>query len=331
MSGKPQLHRVENHQENVMSKILSELTIEVVQKCANTCLFCSSLSGKFSKHQITIENVINVGTQAVELGLKNISISGGEPLLHPDIKTMVSVLNSLGLDVTIYTTGIVLDGNDHSVVFKDWSGFDKESVRLIFGLQSSSANIHDEITQNQGSFSSTKEAMLCAHGQGFSVEIHVVPNKINLSSIEKSVEDFLDWGIERVSFLRLVAQGYARKNKGKLLLDENENERLKNIFAILSNKYDGHNKVRLGIPFSGLVESPRPCNAGDSKLIIRYDGKVLPCEAFKDECFNNFILGDIRNDLLKDMLNSASSNYDLISLKSLITPIETCPAQLLYS
>lgn len=319
------------HQVSIVETILSELTIEIIQKCANTCLFCSSLSGKFAKHVIALEDVINVGAQAVELGLKNISISGGEPLLHPDIKNIVAGLASLGLGVSIYTTGIVFDHYGQSQTFKEWADFEKDSVRLIFGLHSSSDVVHDAITRNQGSFLLTKEAIICAQSQGYPVETHIVPNKINLSTLGESVEDLLSWGINKISFLRLVAQGYARIHRSSLLLDENETKILKNLFVELDNKYHDHGKIRIGIPFSGFVESPRACNAGENKLIIRYDGKVLPCEAFKDEEFNDFILGDIKNDAIKVLLENNSSNENLINLKMLITPIETCPAQFLYS
>lgn len=313
-----------------MDKILSELTIEIIQKCANSCLFCSSLSGRISNHIISQENVINIGVQAKKLGLNSISISGGEPLLHPDVKHIVSELTSLGLSVSIYTTGIVLDDFRQSQAFHEWDGFEKDSVRLIFGLQSSSEIVHDAITQNKRSFFLTKESMFAAQRQGFPIEIHIVPNKINLPSLSKSVDDFLSWGIERISFLRLVPQGYARKNRNALLLDEKETKVLKNLFSQLNYRCNSHDRIRLGIPFSGIMNSPRTCNAGESKLIIRYDGKVLPCEAFKDEGFNNFILGDIEKDSLKELLEIAGTNTNLFSLKKLINAGETCPAQFLY-
>ena len=103
------------------------------------------------------------------------------------------------------------------------------------------------------------------------------------------------------------------------------------IFLRLTSKIQDTPKLRIGIPFSGVIDQPKICNAGESKLIIRYDGKVLPCEAFKDEQFSEFILGDIRHDSLEDILKQTSSYLSLRSLKKNLTGLETCPAQLLYS
>lgn len=314
-----------------MNGILSELTIEIIQKCANNCLFCSSLSGRTAKHLIGYKNIIEVGKQAKNLGLKEISISGGEPLLHPEIKQIAHALVSMNLQVAIYTTGIILDSCGVPQSFQGWDDFDKKNTRLIFGVQSSTSTVHDKITGNPGSFSLTKDSIFIAKNKGFTVEAHIVPNKINLSTLENTVHDLILWEVDKISFLRLVAQGYARTNKKQLLLDASETIVLKNIFSELEKKHSNNGNIRIGIPFSGIIEKPKACNAGETKLIIRYDGKVLPCEAFKDEVFNEYILGDIKNDRIEVLLSKSCSNNHLKCLKERITCVETCPAQFLYA
>lgn len=314
-----------------MKNTLSELTIEIVQKCANTCLFCSSLSGPFSKHKIAYDDVINVGRQAKELGLEEISLSGGEPLHHLEFERIVNDLVLLGLRVVIYTTGIVLDGNGNSHAYKQWGKLDKNSVRLVFGVQSSSSDIHDKITCNEGSFCLTKSSISSAIADEIPVEVHIVPNKINLHTLDITVCELLSLGINRISFLRLVVQGYARKNKEELLLDQSETEFLKSIFSDIIAKYQNENRIRIGVPFSGVISKPSNCNAGMSKLIIRYDGKILPCEAFKDQIHDRFILGDIKYDALEEVLFRTKNNIDLKNLKNRVTSIETCPAQFIYT
>lgn len=313
-----------------MTKKLSELTIEIVQQCANKCLFCSSLSGRDARKIIALRDIISVGKQAKELGLVDICVSGGEPLLHPNLENVVSELIGLGLKVTLYTTGIKLDSDQNAVAFKEWNCFDPNNVKLIFGLQSTDSTIHDRIAGNAGAYEKSITSILEAINHGFPVEVHIVPNKINLMGIEKTVEDLISLGVKKVSFLRLVAQGYARKNKDLLVLSQSENDLLKQMLQRVQDKHIRNENIRLGIPFSGMVDRPRTCNAGDSKLIIRYDGKVLPCEAFKDECFNSYCMGDITKDSLSSMLSNARSNSSLKVLKSQLTFSETCPAQLLY-
>ncbi|MGW8159964.1 MAG: radical SAM/SPASM domain-containing protein [Desulfoprunum sp.] len=313
-----------------MDSLLSELTIEIIQKCANCCLFCSSLSSREAKHIIAREDIIEIGRQAKALGLKDISLSGGEPLLHPNIEEIVSTLVSLDLRVSIYTTGIVFDFFETPESFERWNNFDKKAVKLIFGVQSSDETVHDKITRHPGSFYLTKKSIFAAKKDGFTVEVHIVPNRINLSTLESSVEDFISWGIDKVSLLRIVAQGFARIYKNLLIPNQNDAVILREIILKIEEKFQKSGKLRIGIPFSGYIENPKYCNAGESKLIIRYDGKALPCEAFKDESFNEFILGDIKDSKIEVLLSKSKTNIKLSNLKLRITGIETCPAQFLY-
>lgn len=64
--------------------MLKDLCFEVIKTCPNNCLFCSSCSSiddatiiSFDLFKQTIEHFINLG------GIEEISLSGGEPLLHP--------------------------------------------------------------------------------------------------------------------------------------------------------------------------------------------------------------------------------------------------------
>lgn len=313
-----------------MEPVLTDLTIEVNQRCPNRCLFCSSLATENSPHILSLEDILSLGKQAKALGLQNVSISGGEPLCHPNIVDVVQGLFLHGLHVNIYTTGLCFDGLGELISYKNWGDFRTANPTLIFNIQSSTPEIHDRIVGRNGAFPLTREAMLRAYEEGYRVEVHIVPNKINLDSLENTVHDLIDWGIERVSFLRIVYQGYARYNKDALFLEQDDLHTLKTIFKSLYEQYANKPFLRFGIPFSGMVEKPQHCNAGKSKLIIRYDGKVFPCEAFKDATNSSFILGDIRNDLLSNILHEGLRNTFLLSLKKQVCFEEPCPAQLLY-
>jgi radical SAM protein with 4Fe4S-binding SPASM domain len=299
---------------------LNELTVEINQKCPNRCLFCSSLASCYSETKIPKEKIIDVAEQAIDLGLKRICISGGEPLCHPEIVDIICELNELGLKIALYTTGQQIENNT-SIPFMDWRKFEGIPIEIIFNVQSTNPEIHDKLVGREGAFRKTKESIFAALKCGFNVEAHVVPNKINIDSLESTVQDLICLGVKRVSFLRIVYQGYARQNKEILLMNDNDHRKLREFT---------NEKIRFGIPFSGIMEKPQICNAGMSKLIIRYDGKVLPCEAFKDCLKSEFILGDIYNLILKDILLESVSHSKLTSLRDLICAGEPCPAQLLY-
>ena len=87
---------------------IKDLCFEIIQKCPNNCMFCSSESN-YNKHHIvdfetfkkTINHLISLG------GVEEISFSGGEPMLHPNIYEMVEYCSKRGMKTTLYTSGIV--------------------------------------------------------------------------------------------------------------------------------------------------------------------------------------------------------------------------------
>ena len=87
--------------------MLKDLCFEIIQTCPNKCKFCSSNSSKDKKTIIPIEHFKRVVTYFINQGgIGEISISGGEPFLHPDLFEMVKFCRDNGLRTVIFTSGI---------------------------------------------------------------------------------------------------------------------------------------------------------------------------------------------------------------------------------
>ncbi len=87
--------------------MLKDLCFEVIQTCPNKCKFCSSNSSQDKKKIISLEmfkktimHFVNSG------GIEEISISGGEPLLHPNLFEMIEFCKSNGIRTVLFTSGI---------------------------------------------------------------------------------------------------------------------------------------------------------------------------------------------------------------------------------
>lgn len=308
-------------------KKLTELTIEIVQRCPNSCLHCSSLSHPNAQNSIDARQVLNVAKQSAKLGLEQICLSGGEPLLHPELPDIVAGIDNIGLSIGFYTTGIYFNnGNVNAKV--DWSIFPKKSTRLIFSLHSCVPSTHDLISGRDGAFQLTKMALCAALEQGYCVETHIVPNKLNLYELEETFITLKEWGVKQISFLRLVPQGNAYSNADRLVFNKQE----KHLLYTLGQKLQYISGSRFGIPFSAYISHQKKCNAGENKLIIRYDGAILPCEAFKDKKFNKMILGNINSNSLAETLLKGATCRLLLATKEKVLKMtcESCPAQFLY-
>ncbi len=113
--------------------------------------------------------------------------------------------------VRFYTTGIQFGSDGKATPFADWGAFDRSSTTIIFNVQSSDPRVHDSLTRRNGSFNLTHKALLLAKQSGLRVEVHLVPNRLNLASIESSVADFIEWGVDQVSLLNWSTRVCPRK------------------------------------------------------------------------------------------------------------------------
>lgn len=258
---------------------LNEITIEVTQQCPNRCIYCSSLSDMEKTECLDYAAIIRVVDDAVTLGAKTVSLSGGEPFLREDIAEIVDYIQCKGLKLRLYSSGIYSDGDSYSSIPTTLL----EAVRgkldaLIFNYEAIDAELYATIMGTEAvNLALLDETIHRAIALGIPVEAHLVPMHCNFRQIPDVLSKLYSMGVSNVSFLRLVPQGRVLENKELVEMSVEEQEELKKIMAKCQETYQG--KIRLGLPFSAKRAA---CGTGSIKLTVRYDGYVFPCEAFKD-------------------------------------------------
>ena len=111
--------------------MLKDLCFEIIQTCPNHCLFCSSVAG-MDKHKTidydlfkrTIDYFMSIG------GIEEISISGGEPFLHPRLFDIIRYCKSNNIRTVLFTSGIKMRNK--------MSASDKEQLEFNLRQQYSS-------------------------------------------------------------------------------------------------------------------------------------------------------------------------------------------------
>lgn len=87
--------------------MLKDLCFEVIQTCPNKCKFCSSNSSQDKTKIISLEQFKRTVMHFIKQGgIEEISISGGEPFLHPDLFEMVKFCKENGIRTVVFTSGI---------------------------------------------------------------------------------------------------------------------------------------------------------------------------------------------------------------------------------
>jgi len=91
------------------------LRLSVTEQCNLSCFYCRSNPLQCGKDPgrelLTVDDYHTLGQVAVDLGITRIRLTGGEPLIRPDILQIVAALSSIpGLkDLSLTTNGILLE------------------------------------------------------------------------------------------------------------------------------------------------------------------------------------------------------------------------------
>jgi len=240
------------------------------------------------------DKCIDIIDDAISLGLKEIIISGGEPLLWKGLMDVVTHSKKNKLHCSIYTTGIC--ENLEKILYEmKIAGVDK----LIFSLYSDNKAEHDRITRKTNSFCNTITAIKLAQSYNIQVELHFVALANNYKKLAGIVEILKNYGIKKISVLRFVPQGRGLLIKQFGSLNKIQNVELKNIIRDLRLKYK-EIEIRTGSPFNVLQLNEQPkCMAAQDRLIVAPDLNIYPCDAFKQISSENISPGDDYSNLAK--------------------------------
>lgn len=276
---------------------LKELCLEIISSCPMNCIHCSNENDHLEI--LEFDEIKSIIDDFCDLGGKILEISGGEPLEHADITKIIRYAKTNGLEVRLYTSGLVSQkGEFVSITDKLANNLKGSSIdKIIFNIEGSKSTTHELISGLNGSFNKAIESISTVISAGLWAGIHFVPTKLNFREIEKTIEICSNLGVSEFAILRFVPQGRGFKNREKLELSQHDREEL---FDIL-NKIKCQSIIRIGHPLNCFISDYEfsECIAGKSICLIKPNGQVVPCPAFKQNV--DYIAGSIKNKSLSDI------------------------------
>jgi len=88
---------------------INVIQIHPTRRCNLRCKHCYSSSGPSEKAMVPIGSLERFLADAVEEGFNGVGISGGEPLIYPDLARLLAFARSLGMQTSVTTNGLLLD------------------------------------------------------------------------------------------------------------------------------------------------------------------------------------------------------------------------------
>lgn len=94
--------------KNIFSNRKIEMaTIEILTACNFRCIHCYNQDLK--KRYLKVNLFKNIIDQLVDSGCQSVTITGGEPLLHPNFSEIYNYCFKKGLKVSLFTNGYYVD------------------------------------------------------------------------------------------------------------------------------------------------------------------------------------------------------------------------------
>ncbi|MBQ9361076.1 MAG: radical SAM protein [Lachnospiraceae bacterium] len=257
-------------------------------KCNFQCPHCYTRSGagEFGTTDLSIEDIKSLADQADEMGVYEIDIQGGEPLINPDLFEILKAIGTERFYIYITTNGWLLD-NEMAHRLAD-GGVDRVSV----SIDAFSQEEHDYFRKKEGSYERCIEALEAATQAGMRAYVNIVVGHYNAKSKElKKFLDFLEEKKYGIVFNCASPTGNWRGNYD-VMLDSEDQEELRalkekhpNIIRDLWNYLNpADKKLIYGCPAVNL-------------FYVSPLGDILPCP------YIHVKLGNIHDEPLRDIIN----------------------------
>lgn len=230
-----------------------------MRRCNLACTYCNEFDN-FSK-PVPIETMCERLDHLADLGTTIITISGGEPLLHPDLDTVISHARKRGMIAGMITNGYLLTAD--RIKRLNRAGLDH--------LQISIDNVMpDEVSKKSLKVLDKKLQLLSEHA-----DFHVNINSVVGGGI-KNPQDALVIGKRALELGFTSTVGIIHDGDGQLKpLEENEREVYAAMKAMEKNSYARLNYFQDNIAHG--KENHWRCRAGARYLYVCEEGLVHYC------------------------------------------------------
>ncbi|HEY2259252.1 MAG TPA: pyrroloquinoline quinone biosynthesis protein PqqE [Solirubrobacteraceae bacterium] len=254
----------------------STLIAELSYQCPLHCPYCSNPldigSGRYSR-ELATEDWIRTFRQARGLGVLQLALTGGEPMLRRDLVELCEGARDAGLYSSLITAGTRFT-RDRAVALKA-AGLDHVQV----SIQSPDAQENDWIAGNK-SFEKKIAAARLVKELDFPLTINCVLHRQNLDRIEDVLELALDLGAQRLELANTQYYGWAVANQEALMPSWEQLKRGEEAVRRFRERVGPKLTVLWVLP-DFYEELPKPCMGGWGRtaIVVAPNGDVLPCQA----------------------------------------------------
>lgn len=272
-------------------RIPATATIGVTKACQCECVHCSAVFyNHHSKKELSITQLKEAILESVDLGVTNIILLGGEPLLRKGLTSLIESVPKNRAVVTLFTNGEYLSIDRCKKLAE--AGL----MGVFVSLDSADEKEHDQLRLRGGLFQKATQGIVNLKQEGIltAISSYLSPQRLAEGGFEEMMDLGKKLGVNEVTFFDAIPSGRLIKDESCLLRPE---DRFK--ISQLVTKY------RQKKEYPGLaVQSTMTCEGGsafcfaaNTQFYLTAFGEMCPCD------FTPLTIGSYPKHSIKELWN----------------------------
>jgi Fe-coproporphyrin III synthase len=315
--------------ENGRITHLPILLLHVHESCNCRCRMCDIWQRRDGR-ELSVKDFARHRDSLMQLGVRHVVLTGGEPLLHRDLAGLCLLIRECGARITLLTAGLLLAKRASLV-----AEYVDEVILSLDGPE----EVHDQVRRVPGAFYIMSEgiAALRRLRPGMPVRGRTTVQKTNHRLLRSTVRASKRLGLDSISFLAadLTSQAFHREQiwaperQNQIALTREEVVALEEEIDLLirehpedlASKYVLESEIKLRQivrrfrEHLGQLSPVAPtCNAPWVSAVVEVDGSVRPC-------FFHQAIGDANTATLDEAINSRQAGQFRVGLDVARNPI----------
>ena len=254
---------------------ITSLRISLTQKCNMNCFFCHQEGENNFLGEMTPQEIETIVKAASKLGIDKVKLTGGEPLLRPDIIEIVEHISPHVKEVSMTTNGVFLE--------------EKACELRKAGLKRVNISLHTLKADGFKAITCIDDPEQVKRGIYSAIKCGLNPVKLNMVVIKglnhDEIPSMIEFAKENGVILQLIE--YQALEKGEKDFDKYHYD-LRKVEYFLEkesvNVYERplHRRHQYSLKTGGKVEVVRPMHNSEfckhcTRLRLTSDGKLKPC------------------------------------------------------
>ncbi|MEJ6484837.1 nif11-class peptide radical SAM maturase 3 [Nostoc punctiforme UO1] len=290
---------------------------EITLKCNLACSHCGSRAGHERTKELSTEEALDLVKQMAEVGIKEVTLIGGEAFLRPDWLEIAKAINDAEILCGMTTGG-------YGISLETAQKMKEVGIRTVSVSIDGLEATHDRLRGRKGSWKYAFKTMSHLREVGISFGCNTQINRLSAPEFPRIYECIRDAGARAWQIQLTVPMGNAADN-ADILLQPHE---LLDIYPMLARvarrayqegvQLQAGNNIGYYGPYERLLRGRgkehefsfwQGCGAGLSTLGIEADGAIKGCPSLPTTAYTG---GNIRERSLHDIIeNTAELRFNL--------------------